>query len=104
MKKVFTGDDEEEVDQMIEGAKEYYFLPILLDQTTNSLTKYLSTHAYCPLITDKRFTNLLDERYGLSTLEKKLVEKHLFRNDMLKYTKSTIEGKDYKKEYNVLII
>lgn len=23
---------------------------------------------------------------------------------MLKYTKSTIEGKDYKKEYNVLII
>jgi hypothetical protein len=24
--------------------------------------------------------------------------------DMLKYSKSTIEGKDYKKEYNVLII
>lgn len=31
MKKVFTGDDDEEVDQMIEESKEFYFLPILLD-------------------------------------------------------------------------
>jgi hypothetical protein len=78
MKKVFTGDDEEEVDGMIEGSKEFYFLPVLLDQTVNSLLKYLSNNTFCPLITDKRFSNILDERYGLSPLEKKVIEKHLF--------------------------
>lgn len=42
MKWVFTGDDDEIVDQMIEEAKEFYFLPILLNQTTNSILKYLN--------------------------------------------------------------
>ena len=59
MKKVFTGDDDEEVDQMIEESKEFYFLPILLNQTTKSILKHSALKTICPLLTDKKFNYLL---------------------------------------------
>ncbi len=40
----------------------------------------------------------------MSPLEKKLVEKHMFRNDLLKYSKATIDEKFGKKEFKVLFI
>ena len=59
MKKVFTGDDEEEEDQLQEESQGYYFLPVLLEQTINSILKYICQKSITPLITAKRFNHLL---------------------------------------------
>lgn len=78
MKKVFTGDESDEEDELLEESQGFYFLPVLLEQTCNSILKFLLQKALTPLITAKRFSFLLQERYGLGPLEKKLVEKHMF--------------------------
>lgn len=41
MKKVFTGDDSDEEDQLSEESQGFYFIPVLLEQTCNSIIKYI---------------------------------------------------------------
>jgi len=59
MKKVFTGDESEEEDELLEESQGYFFIPVLLEQTCNSIIKFILQKSLTPLITAKRFNYLL---------------------------------------------
>jgi hypothetical protein len=57
-----------------------------------------------PIITHQKFHELCVDKFGLNQLEKKILEKHLFKTDRIKYSKATIsfDKGSYEKEYKVI--
>ena len=52
-------------------------MPELLERTCESVVNFITRKISCPIVTDKKFNSLLLDDYGLTPLEKKLVERHL---------------------------
>ena len=104
VKKIFKGDDEDEVNELVKEAVSYYIIPSLLESIARSIVKYVNKAEISPILTEKKFNYLLQEKFGMIALEKKIVEKHLFRTHRLKYSKAVIEGKGFKKEYRIMIV
>ena len=104
MHKKEEDEDEEEVNEMAKEALEYFIIPSLLESLARSILKHISEVEISHLLTEKKLNFILQERFGLTSLEKKIVEKHLFHTRRLKYSKAVIEGQGVKKDYKIMIL
>ena len=64
----------------------------------------MSRKSISPILTLKKFNKLLEEKYDLDAIEWKMVEKHMFHHQNLKYSKAIIENTHKKQEYWIVII
>jgi hypothetical protein len=99
---MFKGDEDEDPELMAD-AEEHFFMPRLLRSTSDSILKYLSSKTISPILTDTKFNRLLEERHGLNPLEKRLVERDLFKTDRLKYSRAEID-QGRKREFRIMIV